>query len=84
MQKVINLLAIASTIVSAAVVGTGAYLYLNRASIIEGVKEQVMESVTGALPGAIGGQMPDVTGGVAGGGAASSSLGLPVPGNPLP
>lgn len=83
MQKVINLLAIASTLVSAAVVGTGAYLYLNRASIIEGVKEQVMESVTGALPGAIGGQMPDVTGGVAGGGA-SSSLGLPVPGNPLP
>ena len=46
MQKVINLLAIASTVVSAAVVGTGAYVYLNRASIIEGVKEQIMEQVT--------------------------------------
>ena len=64
MQKVINLLAIASTVVSAAVVGTGAYVYLNRASIIEGVKEQIMEQVTGALPGAIGGAMPGATGGV--------------------
>ena len=84
MQKVINLLAIASTVVSAAVVGTGAYLYLNRASIIEGVQEQIMEQVTGALPGAIGGAMPDVTGGVVGGGAATGGLGLPVPGNPMP
>jgi len=64
MQKVINLLAIASTVVSAAVVGTGAYVYLNRASIIDGVKEQIMEQVTGALPGAIGGAMPGATGGV--------------------
>ena len=43
MQKVINLLAIASTVVSAAVVGTGAYVYLNRASIIEGVKDMPLE-----------------------------------------
>ena len=64
MQKVINLLAIASTVVSAAVVGTGAYVYLNRASIIDGVKEQIMDQVTGALPGAIGGAMPGSTGGV--------------------
>ena len=64
MQKVINLLAIASTVVSAAVVGTGAYVYLNRASIIDGVKEQIMDQVTGALPGAIGGAMPNATGGV--------------------
>ena len=64
MQKVINLLAIASTVVSAAVVGTGAYVYLNRASIIDGVKEQIMDQVTGALPGAIGGAMPGATGGV--------------------
>ena len=84
MQKVINLLAIASTLVSAAVVGTGAYLYLNRASIIEGVKEQVMESVTGALPGAIGESMPDVTGGISLPDTGGTSLGLPVPGNPIP
>jgi len=73
MQKVINLLAIASTVVSAAVVGTGAYVYLNRASIIDGVKEQIMEQVTGALPGAIGGAMPDMTG------PAAPNAGLAVP-----
>ena len=82
MQKLINALAITSAVVSAALVGSGAYVYLNRASIIEGVKEQVMESVTGALPGAIGESMPDVTAGVSL--PDTGTLGLPVPGNPLP
>ena len=45
MQKIINVLAIASTIVSATVVGGGVYVYVNRASIIDGVKSKVMESV---------------------------------------
>ena len=49
MQKVINVLAIASTVVSTAVVGSGLYVYLNRASIIDGIKSQVMEAVTGSL-----------------------------------
>ena len=84
MQKLINALAITSAVVSAALVGSGAYVYLNRASIIEGVKEQVMESVTGALPGVIGGEMPDVTGGVSLPDTGGTSLGLPVPGNPIP
>jgi len=77
MQKVINLLAIASTVVSAAVVGTGAYVYLNRASIIDGVKEQIMEQVTGALPGAIGGAMPDMTGPAAPNAGPAAGLGIP-------
>ena len=51
MQKVINVLAIASTVVSTAVVGSGIYVYVNRASIIDGVKSQVMEAVTGSLGG---------------------------------
>ena len=51
MQKIINVLAIASTVVSTAVVGSGVYVYVNRASIIDGVKSQVMESVTGSLGG---------------------------------
>ena len=51
MQKVINVLAIASTVVSTAVVGSGVYVYVNRASIIDGVKSQVMEAVTGSLGG---------------------------------
>ena len=51
MQKLVNVLAIASTVVSASVVGGGLYVYLNRASIIDGVKSQVMEAVSGSLGG---------------------------------
>ena len=51
MQKIINVLAIASTVVSTAVVGSGVYVYVNRASIIDGVKSQVMDAVTGSLGG---------------------------------
>ena len=51
MQKIINVLAIASTVVSTAVVGSGLYVYVNRESIIDGVKSQVMEAVTGSLGG---------------------------------
>ena len=64
MQKVINVLALASTAVSIAVVGSGLYVYVNRASIIDGVKSQVMDAVTGslgglgALGGASGGALP--------------------------
>ena len=61
MQKLINVLALASFAVSGAVVGSGVYVYLNRASIIDGVKSQVMEAVTGSLGGlggAAGGALP--------------------------
>jgi len=61
MQKIINVLAIASTVVSTAVVGSGVYVYVNRASIIDGVKSQVMDAVTGSLGGlgaAGGGALP--------------------------
>ena len=51
MQKLINVLAVASFAVSGAVVGSGVYVYLNRASIIDGVKSQVMDAVTGSLGG---------------------------------
>ena len=51
MQKIVNVLALASFAVSGAVVGSGVYVYLNRASIIDGVKSQVMEAVTGSLVG---------------------------------
>ena len=84
MQKIINAIAIGSGVITLAIVGAGGYVYLNRASIIEGVKEQIMESVTGALPGVIGGEMPDVTGGISLPDTGGTSLGLPVPGNPIP
>ena len=51
MQKIINVLAVTSFAVSGAVVGSGIYVYVNRASIIDGVKSQVMEAVTGSLGG---------------------------------
>ena len=74
MQKIVNVLAIASTVVSASVVGGGLYVYLNRASIIDGVKSQVMESVTGSLGG---------LGGVAGGAAGLGAGTLPIGTNDL-
>jgi len=69
MQKVINVLAIASTVVSTAVVGSGIYVYVNRASIIDGVKSQVMDAVTGSLGGL----------GAAGGAVGGAALPLGTP-----
>ena len=51
MQKIINGLAIASTVVSTAVVGSGVYVYVNRASIIDGIKSQAVEAALGSLGG---------------------------------
>ena len=64
MQKVINVLAIASTVVSAAVVGSGLYVYVNRASITDGIKSQVMDAVTGSFGalGGVGGGVPSLGG----------------------
>ena len=61
MQKLINVLAVASAAVSIAVVGSGLYVYVNRTSIIDGVKSKVMESVMGSmggLGGVGGGSLP--------------------------
>ena len=90
MQKIVNVLALASFAVSGAVVGSGLYVYLNRASIIDGVKSKVMESVMGSmggLGGMGGGALPIGTPDLA---APSDSavvpdggLGLPVPGSPF-
>jgi len=53
-QKIINVLALASTVVSVAVVGTGGYVYLNREAIIEDIKEKAL----GGLGGSLGGDLP--------------------------
>ena len=54
MQKIINVLAIASAAVSVAVVGTGAYVYVNKDAIIESVTEKALGSL-GGLGGGLGG-----------------------------
>ena len=60
MQKIINVLAIASAAVSVAVVGTGAYVYVNKDAIIESVTEKALGSLGGfgGAAGGIGGDLP--------------------------
>ena len=57
MQKIINVLAIASAAVSVAVVGTGAYVYVNKDAIIQSVTEKALGSL-GGLGGGLGGDLP--------------------------
>ena len=54
MQKIINVLALASTVVSVAVVGTGVYVYVNKDAIIESVTEKAL----GGLGGGLGRDLP--------------------------
>ena len=62
MQKVVNIIAIASGVVSIAVVGSGLYVYLQRDKLVDSVKSQVLESVTGSLGGVVDSKMPKMTG----------------------
>jgi len=62
MQKIINVLAIASSVVSLTVVGGGVYLYTQKDAIIEDIKSKALESVTSAVPNIVGEAMPDLTG----------------------
>ena len=77
MQKIINVLALASTAVSIAVVGTGAYVYVNKDSIIESITEKAI----GGIGGGIGGDLPIGTPDIAppAGQATVPSGGLGVP-----
>ena len=59
MQKIINVLALASAAVSVAVVGTGAYVYVNKDAIIESVTEKALDSIgIGGMGGGIRGALP--------------------------
>ena len=75
MQKVINVLALASFAVSTAIVGGGAYVYLNKDAMIESAKERITKAATEAIAGALPGmldaampELPEVTGGAVPGG----------------
>ena len=59
MQKIVNVLAVASAAVSLAVVGTGAFVYIQRDAIIDNVKSQVQDAVLGGL-GGVGGGVPSL------------------------
>ena len=64
MQKIINILAILSFAGTTSIIGGGAFVYLNKDSIIENVKNQVAaaagEAITGALPGMMDSAMPEL------------------------
>ena len=80
-QKIINVLAIASGLVSTAVVASGVFVYVNRDSIVDSIKSQAIEAVSGSLGGGLGGDLPIGTPDLAppAGQAAIPSGGLGVP-----
>ena len=84
MQKIINVLAVASGIVSAAVVASGVLVYVNRDSIVDSIKSQAIEAVTGSLGGGLGGDLPGGAPDLASptdsaAAPQGASMGLPVP-----
>ena len=72
-QKVVNVLAVASFAISGAIAVSGVYVYVNRDSIIDGIKSQVLGGIGGS---ALGGA------GALGGGALTGDVGLPQATNP--
>ena len=62
LQKIVNGIAIASGVVSLAVVCTVGYVFIRKDAIIENVKGKVMESVMPDLGGGLGEMIPDFTG----------------------
>ena len=57
-QKVVNVLAVASFAVSGAIAVSGVYVYVNRDSIIDGIKSQALEAVLGGAGGLGGAVAP--------------------------
>ena len=76
MQKVVNVLAVASAAVSLAVVGTAGYVFVNKDAIIKGVTDSAMESVLGGGLGGLGGGAADF-------GGAAAPVELPTGSNDL-
>ena len=82
MQKIVNVISIFSGVVSITLVGATGYVYLNRTSIIEGVKANIIKAatqgVTDALPGIVDSSMPELpasTGGISGLGGSAIPFG---------
>lgn len=88
MQKLINVLALASFAVSAAVVGGGTWLYLNKDAVIENARGKIAaaatEAIAGALPGLLDAAMPELPGTTGGVIPMGEGKGGAVPGMRLP
>jgi len=87
MQKIINVLALTSFAVSAAIVGAGGYLYVNKDVLLEEARDKIAkaatEAIAGALPGMMDSAMPELPGATGGvvGGSAGMGAGAGFPGN---
>ena len=57
MQKVINVMALASFAVSGVVVAGSVYVYVNKDSIVENVKSQVIKAATEGVSNAMGAEL---------------------------
>ena len=77
-QKIVNVIAIASGAVSVALVASGVFVYVNRDSIVDSIKSQAIEAVTGSLGGGLPMGAPDLAPS-APGSASVPSAGLGVP-----
>jgi hypothetical protein len=53
MQKIINVLSIASFVISTSIAGAGVYVYANKDALIESAKEKIMKQVGEAATGAV-------------------------------
>ena len=83
MQKVVNVLAVASSVVSLAVVGGGVYLYVQKDAIIESVTEKALGGLGGSLGGDLPIGTPDLVPSTPQASIGGDSMGLPVPGSPF-
>ena len=86
MQKLINGVALLSGLVSLAVLGGGAYFYVQKDTLIEGAREKataaITEAITEALPGMVDAAIPELpgtTGGAIGMPAATGGAAIPSP-----
>ena len=86
MQKIINVLSVASFVISASVVGAGVYVYANKDALIKSVTEKALGGL-GGLGGGLGGDLPigtpDLVPPTPQASVGGGSMGLPVPGKAL-
>ena len=73
MRKIIDIMAVTSFVVSAAVVSGGVYLYTQKDALIERARERATEAITEAVTGALGSAL---------GGGLPSGGGIPTPSSP--
>ena len=60
MQKLINVLAVSSAVVSLTVVCIGGYVYVRKDAIIESIKEKALGSLGGGALGGVTDMIPDM------------------------